>query len=297
MRTQKRFTPSVLDRYARIGRGTGSYHGYIPWHRVGRSDPASAGRSHLTNWRNRLRETLSDKELDGLHFSLMLKNLIDVREQFPLQLQEWQHETADYDICHFGKRVSGTLDIAQYLGIKHPLVHGEGRSEPWTMTTDQLLAFSDHGSVELLAIAFKPDSAALTKRNLQLLAIEREYWAVRSVPWLLITPSQYEKSVALTLRRSAPWALSEPVPPTALKIVVEIAYENTERSLAVVIGMIGDKLGGVSIAQNSFWQAVWNGDLPLDLRRGWRPHLPIDVVSQAEFYAFNPIAARRTAWN
>ena len=63
MRTTKRFTPAVLDRFKREGRGTGIFQDYIPWHKVSRGDPASSGRSHLVIWRSRLRELLSDGEL------------------------------------------------------------------------------------------------------------------------------------------------------------------------------------------------------------------------------------------
>jgi hypothetical protein len=50
-------------------------------------------------------------------------------------------------------------------------------------------------------------------------------------------------------------------------------------------------------AQRALWQAVWTGALPVDLRRGWRPHVPFRVISHAAFWDLNPIAARRSAWN
>lgn len=77
MRTTKRFTPDVLDRFRREGRGTGVYTEYIPWHRVSRGDPASRGRSHLLNWRGRQRELLSDGELVMTLFVTMLPGIDD----------------------------------------------------------------------------------------------------------------------------------------------------------------------------------------------------------------------------
>jgi TnsA endonuclease N terminal len=297
MRTQKRFTADLLRRFEREGRGTGTHQNYVPWHRVGRGDPASIGRSHLTNWRNRLIETLSDKEWRGIHFALMLNNLADVREQLPLAFEGAPHEGSDYNVSYLGKTYPGTSDIAKQLGIKHPLVQGGEERSAWTMTTDQLLALNHGCKVELLALSYKPDVIALTKRKRELLALEREYWLCRGVRWLLITPAQYELTVALTLLRAAPWALAQPVPELSLSTAVNIAVRNSFRSFTTVINMIGDALGEQSAAEFCFWQAVFRGDLPLDLRRGWRPHLPITLVSSPEFRAFNPIISGRSAWN
>lgn len=77
MRTTKRFTPKVLARFKRQGRGSGTHDNYLPWHRVSRGDPASSGRSHLLMWRERLRELLSDGEHVEQLFASQLNNLED----------------------------------------------------------------------------------------------------------------------------------------------------------------------------------------------------------------------------
>jgi hypothetical protein len=81
MRTTKRFTPNVLIRYRKLNRGTGIFQNYIPWHRVGRSDPSSRGRSHLQMWNGRQRELLSDQEWVGFFFSTLVRDVNDIREQ------------------------------------------------------------------------------------------------------------------------------------------------------------------------------------------------------------------------
>lgn len=96
MRTTKRFTPKVLARFAREGRGTGIYEEYIPWHRVSRGDPASRGRSHLLEWKDRLRELLSDGELGAQLFAVMLPDLDDSLEQYRLEQEPSQHPLAAY---------------------------------------------------------------------------------------------------------------------------------------------------------------------------------------------------------
>ena len=136
MRTEKRFTRAVLERFEREGRGTGTFQDYIPWHRVSRSDPSSRGRSHLMIYRERQLELLSDGEWTGAHFVTMLPNLRDLREQWKLSLDDGPHELADYDVRYAGQSLPGTLAIAQQLGFKHPRIPGEGLASHWVMSTD-----------------------------------------------------------------------------------------------------------------------------------------------------------------
>ena len=120
MRTTKRFTPTTLARFLKIGRGTGTFGNYIPWHRVGRGDPSSCGRSHLQMWKGRQRELLSDGEWVGLFFAASMENLIDLTEQFPLSLESGRHEMSAYLADISSSLYPGTLEIAKRLGIKHP---------------------------------------------------------------------------------------------------------------------------------------------------------------------------------
>lgn len=298
MRTQKRFTPALLERFTRIGRGTGTYQDYIPWHRVGRGDPSSLGRSHLMMWSKRQRELLSDGEMVGLLFATMLTNVKDIREQHKLSPEDGPFELSEYDIRYSGRIVPGTLSIAKKLAFKHPRVNGDGRSDDWKMTTDQLLVLGlASGELELLAVAYKPKGDALTKRARQLLAIEKEYWAARGVTWILITPDVFEESVGVTLCRAVPWGLGAPVFAPEISIAVELTERCLGHTLTYTIDTIANQLGGNDLAKRSFWQAVWSGALPMDLRTGWRPHLPIQLLDTKSFVALNPVASRRSSWN
>lgn len=298
MRTTKRFTPTLLARFMKEGRGTGTYQDYIPWHRVGRSDPASQGRSHLMMWRGRQRELLSDGEWVAILFATMLPDLLDVREQFKLSLEASTHELASYDYRFGGyKTYPGTRDIAKQLGIKHPMVHGGGLSDFWTMTTDQLLLLGEEGGPSsLLAIARKSNHTDLSKRDRQKLLIEKEYWSARGVHWLLLTPEVFEESVGLTIRRGAPWALGEPVRPEAIRKAVEIVKSTLGHTLTYTNRQLSLELGDDDCAQRAFWQAVWSGALTLDLRRGWRPHVPVALLTLEDFVSLNPVWSRRSAW-
>jgi len=298
MRTQKRFTPALLDRFKRQGRGTGTFEEYLPWHRVGRGDPASSGRSHLQMWKARQREMLSDGEGDCLAFATMVEDLIDVREQHPLQQSSSRHELLLYDISTGDQEYPGTVDIAKQLGFKHPVLTEAESSELWQMTTDQLLIRKPAtGPLELIAIAYKPDNKKLKKRKRQLLEIEKTYWDVRGVTWLLITPDTFDESVQLTLRRAAPWGLGVPTTKADRAVAVQIANRTFGHSFTFVIHEIKSALGDMDLAQRAFWQAVWMGDICMDLRTGWRPHHPIKFLSQQGFRELNPILSKRTSWN
>lgn len=302
MRTQKRFTPAVLDRYTREGRGTGTLKNYLPWHRVSRADPSSLGRSHLIIWRQRQRELLSDGEWTALNFATMLPNVVDLAEQFPLAQEDSKFELSRWDIRVGERLYPGTVSLARALGIKHPQVMEREEKRLWTATTDLLLVLrTSNGRLELLAISCKPGSIKdLSPRALQLQNLERSYWSARNVPWLLITSEEFEQSVGLTLRRIAPWGLDSPANHLDVAVAVKMARAMYLYSVTDVLHQLARTLVGsdtdLSAAQSALWQAVWNGHLPIDLRRGWRPHVPLSLISPQAFYALNPIAMRRSAW-
>jgi len=299
MRTTKRFSPDVLDRFRRQGRGIGTYDSYIPWHRVSRGDPSSRGRSHLPKWNGRHIELLSDKEFIGFFFTTRLlfastKN--DLREQFPLSLEENSHELAAYIASYLGNKFPGTLEIADKLDIKHPMTHGNGRSEPWVMTTDLLIMIQeDKKPPSFLAISIK-DNQPITKRAKELLKIEKSYWYERDVPWLFLTPREYHPRVATTLQRTWPWAIENKVTKDHIKIAHTFLHNYQGSSLTFILNKISNQIGDYTLAQHSLWQSIWSGQSPIDLRRGWRPHLPLQIISQEAFDQLNPILVRRSTW-
>lgn len=297
MRTTKRFTPSVLARFSRQGRGQGVHEAYIGWHRVSRGDPASSGRSHLMNWLGRLRDLLSDGELGEQLFATMLPDLDDSMEQFKLSVEDDVHPLAAYGERDPVRLYPGTEQLARRLGIKHPSVSDAHETVLWIPSTDLVLVFKiASGPRLMLALAFKPKDWQIKKRTRELLNLEREFWACRGVPWLLITPDLFEPQALMTLRRSACWALGDPAPPAHRHLACEIACANPFDSLTQILKQISASVGSIELAQRALWQAVWSGELPIDLRRGWRPHLPLTHISPEAFWNQNPIASRRTAW-
>ncbi len=299
MRTTKRFTPSLLRSWKAKGRGTGDRQTYLPWHQVTRGDPASRGRSHLISWHRtgRLCHFLSDGELVAFYFATMLPGVADIREQFPLSLQAAPHELSAYSASYLATSFPGTQEIALRLGVKHPALKHLGDKEPWNPTTDLLVACQIRERWSLLAVSVKPDANALSERAMQLLQLEQTYWRERNVPWLLITPSQYDQRVGRCLQRTAPWVISEQQASEGeIGRCREVAFSLVGYELSTVLNAISSTLSvGMEWAQSVFWQSVWRCDLPLDLRRGWRPQEPIALLNNQAFVDLNPLAARRSA--
>lgn len=298
MRTTKRFTPQVLGRFRRECRGQGTLSDYLPWHRVGRGDPASRGRSHLVPWRDRQRELLSDLEwVTFIFVTMMSAQVIDVREQFPLALNARDHELRDYETEAGISDPPGTLALARAMQIKHSRIPGAETFEHWVMTTDLLLTIRDgQGQLSLLAISCKYDDLAQSKRTRELLSLEREYWRVRQVPWLLITPALFDESVALTIRRVSCWAFEDQCSLEDRQIAIEMALRNVGWSTTFLLKNLQKALGSMERAQVAFYQSVWTGEIPLDLRRTWRNEAPITLLTPGDFWALNPVASRRTSW-
>lgn len=298
MRKTKKFTPNLIEKYHQIGRGKGTFEEYIPFHRVGRSDPSSIGLSHLKNWNDRKIELLSGGENNSLLFAFMLPNLIDIREQIPLSYEDSFHELKDYDINTSNQYFSGTKQVCEELGVKHPKINGNGRSIPWTMTTDILLTLKyPNNKFYLLAISLKPKYFKLEGRKKKIQEIEKIYWEQRGVKWLLITPETYHPNVALTLRMTYQWVVNSRIEKNELLKYSDILIEESGRPLYLALNKLKAKLGDMNLAQCMFWQNVWSGNVPIDLRRGWRPHDNYQIISPHEFKLLNPIISGRSAWN
>ncbi|WON90865.1 TnsA endonuclease N-terminal domain-containing protein [Delftia sp. UGAL515B_04] len=261
MRTEKRFTPTVLERFSKEGRGTGTYADYTPWHRVSRGDPSSIGRSHLIVWRDRQRELLSDQEWSGLNFAGLVPNLVDLTEQFPLSQDSSSHELSRWHVGFETNQFPGTREIAEMLGIRHPQLSSGDQSRHWTSTTDLLLVLqSERGLLELLAISCKP-SEIISTRSKELLMLEKTYWAQRGVSWLLITPNQYDANVSLTLRRTSPWGYADPASQAEIDIACQVVRSEPWLPFSDVIQSITSHLGGetISIARKGHYGRQFGG--------------------------------------
>lgn len=167
-----------ISKYIRTGRGMGSGSDYTPW--LTTADVPSIGRSHRAFWSKteRVHHFLSDNEYASFLQHCYEDDVIDIREQFPLDRTE-------------------TILIAEVLGVHYP-VDRVSRT-PLVMTTDLLITRKVPRGLREYAYAVKEDKDLQSLRTIEKLEIERIYWATRGVAWKIQLRSELKTNAALNL--------------------------------------------------------------------------------------------------
>lgn len=155
MRGPKKWTEQTIERYQKEGRGKGEGANYKPWLNVG--EFSSSGRVHRIRGlkTNREHQLFSDVERDLFLLLEWSADVIDIREQFPL----------DREL---------TMEIAAAHGIRHP--YYPGTKTPAVMTTDFLVTKIYNGDQVLVAFNGKTTAEAEDARSLEKLELQRQYW-------------------------------------------------------------------------------------------------------------------------
>ncbi|WP_052221458.1 heteromeric transposase endonuclease subunit TnsA [Clostridium homopropionicum] len=156
--------------------GTGRGGNYTPWlkpHEFG-----SLGRTHrIRGWKvNRIYYFMSDLEL---YYFLLLQwneNVIDIREQFPMNLID-------------------TVRIAKDLGIKHP-PHNKKSGNEVIMTTDFIITIKSNDGLKDIVRTVKSKKDLKNQRVLEKLSIEKEYFKNKGLNWGIVTEEQINKTKA-----------------------------------------------------------------------------------------------------
>jgi hypothetical protein len=147
---------------------------YVPFIHVGefsssgesvRVKSATVGRTH---------HFLSGNELAAFLVFDWCKDVIDIREQFPLPLLD-------------------TLNICRQLGIRHPQEKGKLK----IVTTDLLIDFSDGSQ---LAIPVKPAKNLDDKRIIEKLQIEKSFWEGSNIPCSIFTDQDISNELKMNLK-------------------------------------------------------------------------------------------------
>lgn len=173
-KNRRKWSEKQYQKYIKEGRGQGRGADYTPWikiHDFPSNGVCSRIRGRTTG---RIHHLLSRNE--SAYFFLLdcSAGVSDIREQFPLRLQD-------------------TLDIACSLGIRHPWDYAS--DFPIVMTTDFLITTADG----YLARTVKETDALSNPRVLEKFAIEHAYWKRHSISWKIVTEKQidFEKSFNL----------------------------------------------------------------------------------------------------
>lgn len=175
----RRFT-SYQDYEKALSKGVGIGHAenYQPWFRA--QDVKSNGnRSVIFGLTTRRKHHfLSSIESDFFYLAEFNDSVVDIREQFPLF------------------PLSLTRQIAEYIGVQHPLVKGipgKDSSVLNVMTTDFVLTMRKaDGSFRYKAVAVKPDKL-IPAREAEKLEIERLFWTLLGVDFQIYVGSKQNK--------------------------------------------------------------------------------------------------------
>ena len=126
----------------------------------------------------RQHDFLSDMERNYFHILNFSDDIVDIREQFPLQL----------DL---------TLLIADKLGIKHP-IHPKTK-KPVIMTSDFNITIKNNGQGKDIVRTIKSKNDLVNRRTIEKFEIERVYWKKIGIDWGIVTESEINKMLALNI--------------------------------------------------------------------------------------------------
>lgn len=177
---KRHITEKLREKRRRQGRGLGHGKDYKPGLTI--QDVASIGlATRVRGWKTqRIHHFLS--KLEWFVFFLMdwSVTVVDIREQFPLDLDE-------------------TLAIAQELGVRHPT--DPKTKEPREVTTDLVITVR-HGIDEVMfARTVKYVDKLASNRVMEKFEIERIYWTRRKIDWGIVT----ERDVPRELVENIKW--------------------------------------------------------------------------------------------
>jgi len=166
-KNRRKWSEKQYQKYIKEGRGQGTGADYIPWIKI--HDFPSNGVCARIRGRTtgRIHHLLSRNESAFFYLLDCSPDVSDIREQFPLRLQD-------------------TLDIAHSLGIRHPWDHSS--NFPIVMTTDFLITTRDGPRARTI----KETDALSNTRVLEKFAIEHSYWERHAVDWKIVTEKQIE---------------------------------------------------------------------------------------------------------
>ncbi|WP_240339696.1 TnsA endonuclease N-terminal domain-containing protein [Halobacillus ihumii] len=185
------WTEDKIARYYSEGRGSGELGDYKPWLNI--HDVSSSGRSlRVMGWKtSRIHHLLSDLERNYFYLLEWADEVIDIREQYPL----------DREITH---------QIAENKQINHPT--DKTTKTPIVLTTDFFITLRKGREISYIARTVKPSGKLDKSRVIQKFEIERAYWKDRHVDWGIVT----EKDLPVEMVGNIGWfhsAYELPAPP------------------------------------------------------------------------------------
>lgn len=168
------------DNKLKNGRGQGHGENYRPFKTV--RDAKSSDRCHRYKGHKSKRLHHLPKDIDRNYFFILewSYKVLDIREQFPLELTE-------------------TISIADRLEIKHPI--DSKTNAPSVITTSFLIDVLSEGQSILKARSLTSSRQLGSPQIIALKEIERTYWTERGVDWGIVT----ELEIPIALTKNISW--------------------------------------------------------------------------------------------
>ena len=174
-----------LKTKIRQHRGEGRGADYRPWIFV-RELSSTGTCAEIRNWKTgRTMQLLSQGELYLFYILNWDPRVVDIREQFPLDIEE-------------------TKRISKEMGVKHPSVAGN------PMTTDLLVTLNDGREI---AYSVKASRKDLKPRSLEILAVEKAYWNSKGIEWYLKCKDEMNLTYVRNIREVMAYYYPEDVHP------------------------------------------------------------------------------------
>jgi len=193
---------------------------------------------------NRVHHLLSRNETRYFYYLEWASNISDIREQFPLDIDE-------------------TREIANLFGFTHANVRGKDI----IMTTDFLVSIDNN---HVIARTFKMSKELSKESVLKKFAVEKEYWDRRSVDWGIVTENEIDNVIVANIEfyhRSRSYLEDEKISEEHVNAVLR-GVDTTEDSLRnVLLGI--DEYYDLEVGQalSIFKSLVFKKRVKVDMRK------------------------------
>ncbi|HHB2483407.1 TPA: TnsA endonuclease N-terminal domain-containing protein [Bacillus cereus] len=175
MKSGRMWTWRKMEKWIGEGRGLGEGSEYLPWITVNDFPSNGIVSRELGLKTKRMHHFLSRLEYNYFLLLDFSKDVIDIREQYPL---------LDLELA---------MEIAKEKKIKYPT--DSKSNTPYVMSTDFIITINENHCEKIIARTVKPSNELEKKRVQEKFEIERCYWEQKNIDWGIIT----EKDIPLPL--------------------------------------------------------------------------------------------------
>lgn len=246
----------VIEKRLKQRRGHGRGSDYQPYLRV-QDVPSQGLATRIRGWKTgREHHFLSLLEC---HYFFLLEwspLIVDIREQFPLDLDE-------------------TCAIAADLGIRHPT--DPQTREPVVMTTDFVNTVRRPVDTIEHARTLKYAKDLANPRVIEKFEIERMYWTAREVDWGIVTELDIDSAVVENVKWAHPFHDTSTLAPLTADLISIIADVLTSRVLAEdlplrdLTAMCDEHFGlaggtSLTVVRHLLATRIWQVDMRLPIR-------------------------------